>query len=91
MNELPKYIKDRLSFDTSEIEMLVRSICLQSETMKVADKFICSRITYYEIMDSERGLDDFERDSYRDWIEIEDYFMRHKNSFERQYFKNKQW
>ena len=91
MGELPKYIKDRLSFDTSEIEMLVRSICIQSNTIKEADKFICSRITNYELIDRERGLDDFERDSYRDWIEIEDYFVRHKHSFDRQYFKKKVW
>lgn len=91
MWELPKYIRGRLSFSVQEIELIIRSICLDYSSIKLADRFIQSRLTLYEIKARENGLNDFEKYDYLDWKDIELYFNTHKFSFERQYFKRKAW
>lgn len=91
MSELPKYIREGVHLNTVEIEMLIASICKEQPSIKHADRFIHSRLTEYEIGFRQKSLSDVERQDYVDWKDVTNYFLMHKLSFERQYFKRKLW
>lgn len=89
MWEVPKYIRGRISFTMEEIELLIESIALDCLSIKQVDRFIQSRLTYYEIGFRDNSITDFEVQDYKDWKDVETYFELHKLSFERQYFRKK--
>ena len=91
MWELPKYIRARLSFSVPEIEILIGSICKSSDNIRMVDRFIQSRLTEYEVNYRNNTINDFERDDWMDWRDVEQYFNLHRFSFERQYFKRRIW
>jgi len=91
MSELPKYIRDGVHLNTVEIEMLIESICKEQPSIKHADRFIHSRLTEYEIAYRKNALDDIAMEDYMDWKDVMRYFLMHKLSFERQYFRSKVW
>lgn len=86
MGELPKYIKSRISFDVVELEMLIESICKTSNSFKEAERFINRMVVEYECTKSNKGLSDYDKDNYYDWLDILNYFELHRMSFKRQYF-----
>lgn len=87
MWEVPKYIRGRLCFSVEELELLIKFICVDSNSIKMADRFIQTRLNQYEIGYSANKLTDSELEDWKDWKMIETYFEMHKLSFERQYFK----
>ena len=91
MSELPKYIKSRIGFSVSELEMLIASMCKETNSIRMVDRFIQTRLTEYEILYRNKTINDFEKCDYRDWKDIEEYFGLHRFSFERQYFKRRLW
>jgi len=91
MWELPKYIRGRLSFTIPEIELLIGSLCRSPSNIRMVDRYIQTRLTDYEIIHRNNTINDFEREDYLDWKDIEAYFELHKYSFERQYFKKRIW
>ena len=91
MSELPKYIKSRIGFSVSEIEMLIGSMCKHSDSIRLVDRFIQTRLTEYELLYRNKTINDFDKEYYKDWKDIEEYFGLHRFSFERQYFKRRLW
>ena len=91
MWELPKYIRGRLSLTIVEIELLIAAVCKDCANIKMVDRFIQTRLTEYEILYRSNMMNDFEREEWRDWVDVEAYFGLHKLSFERQFFRKKLW
>ncbi len=91
MFELPKYIRGRISFTVVELELLIGCICRDSNSIKAVDRLIQTRLTEYEILYRNNTINDFDREAWMDWIDVEVYFDMHKVSFERQYFRKKLW
>lgn len=91
MWELPKYIRGRISFSVEEMELLIEFICCSVSSIRMADRFIQSRLTCYEVLYRNNTINDFEVDDWKDWRDVNEYFTTHKLSFERQYFKKRIW
>jgi hypothetical protein len=86
MSDLPSYIKAYDGFTEVEVDLLIESLCKSLNSIKEVHRFIGRRIVELEYDDRIRGLDDFERDSLREWKKIEERFIRFKNSYNRQYY-----
>ena len=89
MSELPRYIRDGVHLSMLEIEIIIMSICAECGSIKGAERVIYTRLTEFEIGLSNKSLNDYEYQTYLDWVEVVNYFKVHKLSFARQFFKKK--
>lgn len=86
MSELPKYIREGINFTDSEMELLIGALCRDLRSIKDVERYISRRIVEYEFEMSVGRLNDIDRCAMLEWIEIEKYFIRFKNSFNREYY-----